>query len=442
VYDFHVYNKAVPLESQVLKSVERAINWFDNADMFVCRYDRFYGVKEGLGHAVYPDGKQTVNEGLRGDCIGETSLAFFMYHKLTGDKRSLEIANGLMEYFEAGRVKDDPSFLGMTGGHVCYQDDYARGFIFPALFRKLYNGDDTYMDLCIKALKFLVKTTGTDGLRVARTDRVSLNDDIVRIMNIEAYDEDKSKKWRWYWPPNEHAAELANRPGICPSAHYNGYYLASLLFAYKMTGVEEFKTTGIKGLETLMSYYPATAREHSETQELCRLILPLSMLYWVTRDQKHKDWLYKVVSDLQKYRHYSNGYLEWDTGYIATCSRKKNGECLVLSSNGDPVTDMLYSNNWLPVGFIQAYFVTRDEYFIHLWEQLAEFLISTQITSKNRMIEGAWVRGVDVELMEVFGVPNDVGWAPWSVESGWTIGEIITGLTMGLLKNRLNGFYL
>ena len=35
----------------------------------------------------------------------------------------------------------------------------------------------------------------------------------------------------------------------------------------------------------------------------------------------------------------------------AACSRRENGECALLAENGDPVVDMLYSNNWLPLGF-------------------------------------------------------------------------------------------
>jgi hypothetical protein len=35
---------------------------------------------------------------------------------------------------------------------------------------------------------------------------------------------------------------------------------------------------------------------------------------------------------------------------------------------------------------------------------------------------------MDMNRMEPYGVPHDVGWAPCCVESGWTVGEILTGL--------------
>ena len=43
--------------------------------------------------------------------------------------------------------------------------------------------------------------------------------------------------------------------------------------------------------------------------------------------------------------------------------------------------------------------------------------------------------------MEVYGLPNDVGWGPWAIESGWTVAEIAAGLYSGLLKEQLKGFY-
>ena len=53
----------------------------------------------------------------------------------------------------------------------------------------------------------------------------------------------------------------------------------------------------------------------------------------------------------------------------------------------------------------------------------------------------AWARGYDVDKMEVFGLPNDVGWGPWAIESGWTVAEITAGLYAGILKDELKEYY-
>lgn len=190
-----------------------------------------------------------------------------------------------------------------------------------------------------------------------------------------------------------------------------------------------------------MKAYPGTVREQSETQELCRLLLPLSWLYHATGREGDKQLLYTVVNDLEKLRHSSGAYLEWDSDYSAACSKQEGGECSLLSRNGDPVADLLYSNNWVPLGLMQAYFVTGDETFFTLFRAHADFLIHSQIHSADPRIDGAWARGFDVNLMEVYGLPNDVGWGPWAIESGWTVAEIAAGLYSGLLKEQLKGFY-
>lgn len=191
-----------------------------------------------------------------------------------------------------------------------------------------------------------------------------------------------------------------------------------------------------------MSEYPDTRREQSETQEYCRLILPLSWLLWVTGDERHRQWLYRVVDDMQKFRHPSGAYLEWDDGYRAAMRHEiGKGESSLISRNGDPIVDLLYSNNWLPIGFMQAYFVTKDLKFKQLWEQHARFIVSSQLHSENPVIDGAWTRAFDVERNEVFGSPADSGWGPWSIESGWTVAEIAAGLLMGVQEQRLMPHY-
>ena len=113
-------------------------------------------------------------------------------------------------------------------------------------------------------------------------------------------------------------------------------------------------------MRSIWRTYPHTVREQSETEELCRLLLPTAWLYYATGKAEDKALLYTLVHDLEKMRHPSGGYLEWDSDYSAACSRQDGGECSLLSRNGDPVVDLLYSNNWVPLGLMQAYFVTGD----------------------------------------------------------------------------------
>ena len=401
-------------------STKKAMSWFENAGILQCEGKE--GVYEGLGTEIMPDGKQQVNTVLRNDCIGEVALAYFMDSLLRDDKKSREISDNLAYInFEQLQCKDNNEFHGMMrwtqqAWGVCYQDDVARAVI-PQLLKCLYTGEKLYLKECVDALNFLVRTTGTDGTRPNRTDNVSLNKAAIE--------------------------KLATTPANFPSAHYNAYYYAALLLGYKLTKEERFRDIAVKGPETIMKAYPDTIREMSQTEEYCRLILPLSWLFWVTNEERHKGWLYLVTNDLQRFKHTTGAYLEWDDGYKATMRNKAGeGESSLLAANGEPVIDLLYSNNWLPIGFIQAYFVTGDIYFKALWEEIAKFMINAQVISEDKQIDGVWARGFDVSLMEVFGSPADVGWGPWAVESGWTMGEIAAGLIMGLLEDKLVKFYV
>jgi hypothetical protein len=208
-----------------------------------------------------------------------------------------------------------------------------------------------------------------------------------------------------------------------------------------MTGNTSFMDTGVRGMESIMSAYPLTHRVLSETQELCRLVFPLALLYSATGKSRHRDMLYNVCSDLERFKQPSGAYVEWDTGYRAKYSRTNGDESSMLSENGDPVADLLYSVNWLPMGFIHAYFATGDEYFKSLWGQVCSFLCGCRIRSVDKQIDGAWARSWDLDKKEYFGIPNDVGWGPWCVESGWTVAEIVSGMATGLMADRLKEFF-
>lgn len=376
------------------------------------------GMVEGLCHNIDPEGKQSLLTSVRTDCSGESAGAFRFYGFLQNDPASEETAANLDSFCYGPMLVKGGLFDGMvrwssSAWQVCYQDDVARA-VLPGLYASLFLGkDENFASIC-RALDFLVKTTAKDGCRVARTDAPGMTEDSIRA--------------------------LAEAEHGLPSAHYNAWYHAALLLAYKHGGNRVYLETAERGLETIMGLYPDTRREQSETEEMCRLVLPLAALYDATGKEEHKAMLYRVAEDLQKYRHPSGGYQEWDTGYKAVCSRESRGECSILTENGDPVADMLYSTNWLPLGFAYAEYATGDSWFRQLWQDVVRFCIRSQVISENPKTNGSWCRAFDMEMGEAYGCPHDAGWAAYASESGWTNAEILMGMMLPeVLKRRKNG---
>jgi len=391
-------------EAGLESCIEKGISWLNR---FVIDNGEG-GIFEGLTHHITPDGKQAAVRTVRTDCTGEAGGAFQLHAFLHGDKGIENRGKNLEAFcYENMQIKEG-IFKGMirwtqTAWGVCYQDDVARA-ILPTLLISRFLKKSPYLGDAVEALEFLASTTARNGNRKSRTDNLYLDETAIKLMK--------------------------QQPGETPSAHYNAYYHAALLLAWQLTGNNEFLSIAVKGLECLMSVYPETKREQSETEEMCRLIFPLACLFEATRQEKHRDMLYRVANDLRKHLHPFGGYAEWDTGYKAHCSRREKGECSLLAENGDPVADLLYSNNWLPMGFAYAYHATKDPFFRKLWEGIASFMIRTQLHSKNEKLDGAWCRCFDMELREIYGVPHDVGWGPCCAETGWTTGEILIGLQM------------
>ncbi|MBP3422370.1 MAG: hypothetical protein J6K86_01245 [Clostridia bacterium] len=387
------------------QAVEKGLAWITNAGML--KNGGAAGAYEGFTNQINAKtGEHTKNRTIRTDCTCEIGGALLFDALLTGNEQSKKTADLLFKFaFDWLQVKDG-EHKGMIrwsedAWEHCYQDDVAR-VVLGMLLSQHFGQEVPYLEQINAGLDYMIETTGADGIRIPATE--------IRYFNPE------------------YSAWLKTAGSGEPCAHFNAYYHAVLLLSYRVCKNPRYLEYAEKGLSTLMKVYPDTRRETSETEEYCRLILPLAILYGVTGKKEHYTWLCKVADDLQKFRHPLGGYAEWDTGYKAFCSRNHKGECALLANNGDPVADLLYSNNWLPLGFAYAYMVTGEQKFYDLWKDSASFILSAQIHSEDKLLDGAWARAFDLERRENNGIPYDIGWGPYCIESGWTVGEILMGL--------------
>ncbi|PWL48252.1 MAG: hypothetical protein DBY40_05370, partial [Clostridiales bacterium] len=244
---------------ELARAAERAMDWHEKGGFLLppdengCR-----AVLEGVGAAVLPDGTHSALHNYTTVSTGETALAYYLQSLYTGDDDARRISDELLA---SGRrhiadAADETDGWGRSGDNawwnVCYQDDDARGLLFPRLLRALYGEALPDADAVRRNLDFLLRTTGTDGLRVARTELVDDRKLLVQTFEIEP-DASRAGKWRWGGGRTLPLAELRAQAGGSPSAHYNGYYLAALLLAYKVLGDERYRDTAVRGLETIMA---------------------------------------------------------------------------------------------------------------------------------------------------------------------------------------------
>jgi len=392
----------------VINTFRKGMKWFEGCDILL-NHGRA-GVREGLSHTIFPNGTQVKRLNVRVDCVGEVAGAYLFDYLLGGDPSSLEVYYNLSSFvFDRMQIKSG-RFRGMlrwteTAWSEVFGDDSGRAMISTLLYM-MYTGDKRRLPEIEEALDFLITVTGTDGLMHHGLYTVDLTEDKIRELHSE--------------PSNQYCA------------HRNAYYSAALLLAYRFDQKESYLDTAMKGLASIMKVYPQTMRAISETEELCRLIFPLACLYQATGMEEHRKWLYDVSERLEHYRHPKGGYIEVDPGYTAYRSRTSGTESSMLADNGNAISELLYSLNWLPLGFAYAYYVTGDKVFLQKWQDIAAFMADVQIVSEDQTIDGAWARCIDLNRMEIYGMPHDVGWGPYCIESGWTVGEILMGLGFGM----------
>ncbi len=423
----------------VRQAVENAVIWFEHSGMLLKVEGVPKAVQEGISSVIRPDGQQAIAPQVRLDSMGEAALMYELLYQTHHREQDRQWADALYDTVRSMQLKSGVH-RGMVRGslgwwqNASYQDDASRGFIIPLAARAWLTGDLRDEALLRMALDYLLASTGTDGLRVNQVNWLSQEHERVRAARLEK----RGSKWKNSGFYETTISELFNTPADNPSGHYNGWYMAALLLCGMLLHEQKYLNAGKRGLTTIMQAYPWTAREHSQTQEICRLILPLSLLLMAEETLEHRQWLYSVIDDLCRMEFRNGAFIEHDEGYTASCSRAESGECSVFSHNGDPVCDFLYSMNWLPVSLAAAWRATKDARIHDLYQRTVQFIASVQIQSPDPKLHGAWARAVDAETMEINGVNNDREWSIWTIESGWTVAEIAGGMLWGLYFGLLN----
>ncbi len=166
---------------------------------------------------------------------------------------------------------------------------------------------------------------------------------------------------------------------------------------------------------------------NSMQQERARMILPLAWLVRVDDTPLHRKWLNEMVTDFLKYQA-PCGAVPEELGplknglYPPPKSNPAYGtkEAPLIFRNGEPVADMLYTDNFAYFALNEAAHATKDRRYEAAVKKLAQFLIRIQIRStKFKDLDGGWFRAFDYGLWDYWASNSDAGWGAWSTNTGW-----------------------
>lgn len=428
------------------KSIENGIEWFYNGHFlidkswkaeWVDKYmgdgsnpvgpelpkdlkngDGTLGVLEGHCSFIDYDGSQKYRYWLRNDVQGESAMAFSLAGKLLDRQDYLEVAHNLNDFsfdqFRQGARNNpaSPSFgllsWAVTHPGIYYGDDNARSVLGSLTSASILN-DKQWNRKILECITGNFKTTGKKGFR---GDRLK--------------EEDIQKNgWEYYF----------NRELINPHPHFEAWMWACYLWLYAKTGYQPLFERSREGIRITMEAYPDGWKwTNGIQQEKARMILPLAWLVRVAPTEEHIQWLNFMVDELLK-NQVTCGAIREELGdpstgrygKIKSNSEYGKNEAPLISSNGDPVADMLYTNNFAFIGLNEAAKVTGDPKHIEALNRLSDFLTRIQVESDRfKSIDGAWFRAFNYENWDYWASNADAGWGAWSTLTGWIQSWIVS----------------
>ncbi|MBN1903100.1 hypothetical protein JW926_17395 [Candidatus Sumerlaeota bacterium] len=450
VYPAWERDDTLPKDAERL-AFENAVNWYRNSGLLVSRDraeeihrllsesrqhlpapadsepvgDGSSGFLEGYASEINWDGNQNRNLPLRADCNSEVAMGFALDARINNNSQSELIAKNLQNYiyFYSGLCKGGrgnpkhPAYGHIAWGDAHpawvianYGDDNARVLLGTILSAAVLETSD-WNEAILRGIRANFRTTGKLGFRGDRIDMQPL----------------EQNGWKHY----------ANAETVSLSPHFESYLWACYLWAYDKTGYEPFLTQSKIGIRIMMEGYPDKWR-WKDNIERARMLLCLSWLVRLENTTEHREWLMRMAKDLLELQTESGAIPEWLEGsggghYIIPQSNEQygTGETPLIQENSDPACDTLYTLGFGFLGLHEAASATGDPDLKKAEDRLAEFLCRIQTRSEALpYLSGAWMRAFDFDKWEYWASPADVGWGPWSIESGW--GNAWITAVMGL----------
>lgn len=431
------------------RSIERGVEWFDNghflvdpswaSDMawLIKRQEKKEAnairdalpdsAKSGDGsHGMLPghfsrigyDGRQQYDYTLRTDIHGEAAMAYTLAGRLLKHREWYGPAGNLLDFAFSTNQKmtgEDPN-VGTYGllyweplhKSNFYGDDNAR-FLLGAMATAAVLGDKRWNRPILECIVGNFRTTGKNGFRG----------------NKLFPDEVLENGWRYYF----------NRDIVNPHPHYESWIWCTYLFLYDKTKYQPLFDRTERAIRLTMEAYKRGQWKWTNglQQEKARMLLPLSWLVRVSPTDEHYQWLDFMVNELLKNQQSCGAIMEelgdpTKGSYGKVKSNKEYGlkEAPLISENGDPVADMLYTTNFAFVGLNEAARTTGNEKYQEALERMSDFLTRIQVRSEHiKNLDGAWFRAFNYRNWDYWASNADAGWGAQSTLTGWTQSWIV-----------------
>ncbi|MDD3038015.1 hypothetical protein [Bacteroides sp.] len=380
------------------------------------------GVLEGHCSFIYHDGTQKYRYWLRNDVQGESAMAFSLVGKLLDRKDYLKVAQNLNNFsfdrFRQGPRSDpnSPTYgllsWAVTSPDTYYGDDNARSILGSMTAAAILQ------DTCLnkKIIECIIGNFRTSGKNGFRGDRLE--------------DADIQKNgWKHYFKGDK----------INPHPHFESWIWACYLWLYAETHYKPLLERAKNGIRITMESYPSKwGWTNGIQQEKARMILPLAWLVRVEPTDENKKWLNFMVDELLK-NQVECGAIREELGdpnagmFGKTKSNADYGkhEAPLISRNGDPVADMLYTSNFAFIGLNEAAKATGDLKHIEAVNKLSDFLTRIQVRSEHfKNVDGAWFRAFNYKNWDYWASNADAGWGACSTLTGWIQSWIVATQTL------------
>jgi hypothetical protein len=366
-------------EKKYREVLDRNINWFLSSGVMP-KSDGSQGVYNQRCIAWLDGGLlENLPSPYRVDCNAKSALAFYLYGKLTKDEKFKRIAERIVDFMLPHQISD-PNRLSFGGWTWLYDK-----------INTIYFWDDnTRTALCLLYLykdtgkeKFLIPALRT--LEICR--RVAHPDGLITRTAVEPEELDRlgCSAYRQF------------QQGIA-----SDFDLLRWFSAYAITGEEEYKRLA----ETCLRCW-----KHISS------VRGLPIAYFYTKDEETKK---RIINYWQSYLE-NPDVKRWGVPRVDAPDYQLafEGDCSITTDVNDPLSDQLYQTSFLLLHAWWSYKATGEAVCLSAFHKIGDFLARIQMESEDKRIDGAWVRGWDLENWECFGAPYDPNYGPYSAYTGW-----------------------